>query len=94
MPSWLKNLNLAKRARDKEADLGLSEDEVAFYDALTANDAVKEFMKDETLKKIARELTSAIRNNITIDWSIRKSAQAGEKLLRDSLRNMTTPQNK
>ncbi|MDG4658203.1 type I restriction endonuclease subunit R [Ectobacillus antri] len=63
--------------RQKEKDLGLSEDEIAFYDALTADDIIKEFMDDETLKKIAHELTNAIKNNITIDWSVRKSAQAG-----------------
>ncbi|MDK2822013.1 MAG: type restriction enzyme subunit [Candidatus Petromonas sp.] len=66
-----------KEMRDKEKDLGLNEDEIAFYDALTADDIVKEFMDDETLKKIAHELTIAIKNNITIDWSVRKSAQAG-----------------
>ena len=38
---------------------------------------LREFMTDETLKKIAQELTLAIKNNITIDWSVRKSAQAG-----------------
>lgn len=66
-----------KRAREEEKDLGLNEDEIAFYDALTADEVVKEFMEDETLKKIAQELTFAIKNNITIDWSVRKSAQAG-----------------
>jgi type I restriction enzyme R subunit len=66
-----------KKAREEEADLGLNEDEIAFYDALTADAVVKDFMEDEVLKKIAQELTLAIRNNITIDWSIRKSAQAG-----------------
>jgi type I restriction enzyme R subunit len=66
-----------KRAREEEEDLGLNEDEIAFYDALTSDEAVKEFMTDEVLKKIAQELTSSIRANLTIDWSIRKSAQAG-----------------
>lgn len=66
-----------KKAREEEKDLGLNEDEIAFYDALTADEVVKEFMEDETLKKIAQELTFAIKNNITIDWSVRKSAQAG-----------------
>jgi type I restriction enzyme R subunit len=65
-----------KKMKDDEASLGLSEDEIAFYDALTADEIVKEFMEDETLKLIAHELTLAIRKNITIDWSIRKSAQA------------------
>jgi type I restriction enzyme R subunit len=66
-----------KKANEEEKDLGLNEDEIAFYYALTADDAVKQFMDDEILKKIAQELTQAIRNNITIDWSIRRSAQAG-----------------
>ncbi len=66
-----------KQANEEENDLGLSQDEIAFYDALTADEVVKEFMEDETLKKIAQELTLSIRKNITIDWSRRKSAQAG-----------------
>ncbi|MFP3122616.1 type I restriction endonuclease subunit R [Ectobacillus funiculus] len=66
-----------KEMREKEKDLGMNDDEVAFYDALTSDDAIKEFMDDETLKKIAHELTNAIKNNVTIDWSVRKSAQAG-----------------
>ncbi|MCB2291016.1 type I restriction endonuclease subunit R [Clostridium sp. CS001] len=65
-----------KKMKEDEVSLGLSEDEIAFYDALTADEIVKEFMEDETLKMIAHELTVAIRKNITIDWSIRKSAQA------------------
>ena len=65
-----------KKMRDEEAKLGLSDDEIAFYDALTADDVVKQVMEDEVLKKIAHELTNAIRNNITVDWSIRKSARA------------------
>ncbi|OOR18831.1 type I restriction endonuclease subunit R [Bacillus cereus] len=69
--------NEIKEMKDKEKDIGLNEDEIAFYDALTVDDIVKEFMDDETLKKIAHELTSAIKNNLTIDWSVRKSAQAG-----------------
>jgi len=66
-----------KKANEEEKELGLSEDEIAFYYALTADDAVRKSMDDEILKKIAQELTQAIRNNITIDWSIRRSAQAG-----------------
>ncbi|MFY2157740.1 type I restriction endonuclease subunit R [Cytobacillus firmus] len=66
-----------KRAKDEEQDLGLNEDEIAFYDALTSDDIVKQLMDDETLKKIANELTAAIKRNISIDWHIRSSAQAG-----------------
>jgi type I restriction enzyme R subunit len=65
-----------KKMKEDEASLGLSEDEIAFYDALTSDEIVKEIMEDETLKKIAHELTLAIRSNITIDWSVRKSARA------------------
>ncbi len=65
-----------KKMKDDEANLGLNDDEIAFYDALTADEIVREFIEDETLKQIAHELTVAIRKNITIDWSIRKSAQA------------------
>lgn len=52
----------------KEKDLCLNDDEIALYDALTADDVVKETMNDETLKKIAQELTKAISNNVTVDW--------------------------
>ena len=65
-----------KLSQDEENKLGLSEDEVAFYYALTSEDIVKELMEDDILKQIAHELTEAIRSNITIDWSIRKSARA------------------
>ncbi len=84
--------NEIKAMKDKEKDLGLNEDEIAFYDALTADDAIKEFMDDETLKKIAHELTMAIRNNITIDWSVRKSAQAGmRKIIKRLLKKYEYP---
>lgn len=66
-----------KESEKKEVDLRLNEDEIAFYDALTKDELVTNLMKDETLKKIAQELTLSIKNNITIDWSMRKSAQAG-----------------
>ena len=66
-----------KHMKEQQKNSGLTDDEIAFYDALTADDIVKEFMEDETLKKIAKELTRAIQRNISIDWSVRKSAQAG-----------------
>lgn len=73
----IKMANEMKKDVENEKDLGMNRDEAAFYYALTADDAVKQFMKDDVLKKIAHELTATIRKNITIDWSIRKSAQAG-----------------
>lgn len=65
-----------KRMREEENELGLSDEEIAFYDALTKDGVVKEFMEDDVLKKIAQELTESIRKNITVDWSVRKSARA------------------
>ncbi len=77
-----------KKQQEADADLGLTPDEIAFYDALTADEAVKDFMDNEQLKKLAHELTEAIRRNVTIDWTVRASAQAGmrrivKRLLKD-----------
>jgi type I restriction enzyme R subunit len=72
-------IKLAKeiqKAKEEEMNLGLSEDEIAFYDALTADDAVKQFINDDVLKQIAHELTEAIRKNITVDWSKRRNVRA------------------
>ncbi|WP_303869976.1 type I restriction endonuclease subunit R [Acetobacterium wieringae] len=80
------------RMKASQASLGLNDDEIAFYDALTADDIVREFMEDATLKTIAQELTIAIRNNITIDWSIRKSAQASmRKIIKRLLKKYKYP---
>ncbi|MCI6691409.1 MAG: type I restriction endonuclease subunit R [Clostridium sp.] len=84
-----------KNMKTREQELGLSSDEIAFYDALTYDEAVKEFMTDETLKLIAHELTIAIRRNVSIDWSIRKSAQAGmRKIIKRLLKKYDYPPDK
>lgn len=73
-------IRMANELRDmanEENNLGLSEDEIAFYYALTDDAMVKELMNDETLIKIAQELAQAIRVNVTIDFNVRKSSQAG-----------------
>lgn len=80
MEELIKMAHDIKKMREEEKDLGLSEDEIAFYDALTSDDIVKKMMEDDTLKKIAHELTQAIRKNITIDWSVRKSARANMRV--------------
>lgn len=73
---------LIKMAKDfmivhKEGNqLGLTEDEVAFYDALTKDERVKELMGDDVLVQIAKDLTETIKNNITIDWYNKESVQA------------------
>ena len=70
---------LAKDMRSadaRHADLGLSETEVAFYDALEVNDSAVKVLGDETLRTIARELVRAVRNNVTIDWTVRENVRA------------------
>src|SRR5690554_3620710 len=60
-----------KKMHEEEKELGLNKDEIAFYYALSKDDVVKEFYDDETLKKIAQELTDTIRRNVTIDFNVR-----------------------
>jgi type I restriction enzyme R subunit len=72
-------INLAKDIKnaDKEGErLGLTPDEVAFYDALEVNDSAVKVLGDNTLREIAKEIADKIRANATIDWSIRESARA------------------
>lgn len=72
-------LELAKKIRDekdKGKDLGLSEEEVAFYDALANNESAVRELGDDTLKAMARELVEMLRKNTTIDWTIKESIQA------------------
>lgn len=64
-------------AHKRGEDTGLSQDEIAFYDALAESESAKELMGDEILKKIAIELTQMIRSSVTIDWGLRESVQAG-----------------
>ncbi len=61
--------------------LGLSTDEVAFYDALADNGSAKEVMGDEQLAFIARELVTKIKRNVTIDWAVRQTARAKMRVL-------------
>jgi type I restriction enzyme R subunit len=72
-------IGLAKQIKEAERrgeELGLSEDEIAFYDALEVNDSAVEVLGDETLQLIARELVETVRNNVTIDWTIKESVRA------------------
>lgn len=63
--------------RDEAAKLGLSNEEMAFYDAITKPQAVKDFYDNDQLVAISRELTEAMRRNATIDWQKKESARAG-----------------
>lgn len=61
--------------------LGLSEDELAFYDALEISDSAVKVLGDETLRAIARELVEAVRKNVIIDWTIRDNVRAQLRVL-------------
>lgn len=56
--------------------LGLSDEELAFYDALEVNDSAVQVLGEPTLKTIARELTESVRRNVTIDWTVRENVRA------------------
>ena len=90
--------DMIKMAKDimnsyKEGEeLGLTEEEFAFYDALTCDERVKELMRDETLIQIVKELANTIRKNITIDWENKESVQAKMRLsIRRLLRKYKYP---
>ena len=65
------------READKRGEkLGLSTEEIAFYDALETNDSAVKVLGDETLRVIARDLVEAVRHNVTIDWTEREAVKA------------------
>ncbi|MDZ4162692.1 MAG: type I restriction endonuclease subunit R, partial [Burkholderiales bacterium] len=70
-----------REAANRGAELGLSDDEVRFYDALATNESAVKELTDETLKKIAHELTENLRKNITVDWAQRSSVRATLRLM-------------
>ena len=72
-------INIAKEIKEADLEgerLGLTKDEVAFYNALEVNDSAVQVLGDEQLKDIAREITDKVKANATIDWTIRESARA------------------
>ena len=80
----LELIEIAREMRDARArgeQLGLSEDEEAFYDALGVNDSAVKVLGDETLKTIARELVEAVRRNVTIDWTVKESVRAKLRII-------------
>ncbi|STQ89131.1 type I restriction endonuclease subunit R [Iodobacter fluviatilis] len=75
---------MAKKFREaagRGESLGLSEDEVKFYDALANNESAVRELPDETLKRIAHELTENLRKNISVDWSQRESVRAKLRIM-------------
>ena len=77
-------IGLAKQMREADQRgeaLGLSEDELAFYDALEVNDSAVKVLGDDTLRAIARELVASVRANVTIDWTVRENVRAQLRVL-------------
>ncbi len=75
--------------------LGPTEDELAFYDALETNDSAVQVLGDEALRAIARELVETVRRNVTIDWTLRENVRANlRRLVRRILRRHGYPPDK
>ena len=77
-------IGLAREMREASARgerLGLSEEELAFYDALETNDSAVQVLGDETLRDIAHQLVETVRNNVTIDWTLRENVRANLRVL-------------
>ncbi len=70
-----------RAAASRGEEMGLSEDEVRFYDALADNESAVRELSDDILKKIAQELTDSLRRNLTVDWSERESVRAKLRLM-------------
>ena len=91
-------IQLARELRMANArgeELGLSEDELAFYDALETNDSAVQILGDETLRMIARELVETVRGNVTIDWTLRENVRANlRRLVKRILRKHGYPPDK
>lgn len=72
-------IDIARKIRDSEKEaekLGMSPDEIAFYDALVANGSARKVMGDDQLRKLAALLVKRVRANVTVDWTLRLDAQA------------------
>jgi len=70
-----------KASQSRGQDLGLSPEEIAFYDALAENESAVEAMGDERLRVIAHELLENLRSNATVDWHRKESARARMRIL-------------
>lgn len=70
-----------RAAQSRGDELGLSDDEVAFYDALADNPSARQVMGDEKLRLLAQELVDRVRQSVTIDWQVRENARAQIRVL-------------
>ena len=84
-----------RAAGERGEKLGLSDDELAFYDALETNDSAVQVLGDEALRAIARDLVEIVRHNVTIDWTLRENVRANlRRLVRRILRKHGYPPDK
>jgi type I restriction enzyme R subunit len=73
----------------------MSDEEIAFYDALEVNDSAVRVLGDDTLRQIALELVDAVRRNVTIDWTVKEGARANiRRLVKRILREHGYPPDK
>lgn len=70
-----------QEASKRGEEMGMTDDEVAFYDALEVNDSAVKVLGDETLRDIARDLVRAVRNNLKLDWTIRENVRAEMRVM-------------
>lgn len=88
-------LKMAREMMQERADarkMGLSEEEMAFYDALTRPEAVKDFYNNDELVQMTRELTESLQSSVTIDWQRKESARAGmRRMIRRLLKKYKYP---
>ena len=91
-------ISLARELREAGArgeELGLSEEELGFYDALGVNDSAVQVLGDETLRDIACELVDTVKSNVTIDWTLRENVRANlRRLVKRVLRKHGYPPDK
>ncbi len=84
-----------RQAQERGDDLGLSDEELAFYDALETNDSAVKVLGDETLKTIAIELVETVRRNVSIDWTMKESSRANiRRMVKRILRKHGYPPDK
>ena len=84
-----------RQAQERGDDLGLSDEELAFYDALEVNDNAVKVLGDETLRTIAVELVETVRRNVSIDWTIKESTRANiRRMVKRTLRRHGYPPDK
>jgi type I restriction enzyme, R subunit len=77
-------VDLARDMRESQKrgeELHLSDEELAFYDALEVNDSAVKIMGDEVLRQIAHDLVDTVRRNVTIDWTVKKSVRAKLRMM-------------